>query len=74
MIVEWKDICAFERYVNTFRERHPLSRFLIIASDIVNEWSTSRNQDPTDPIVFSTEPTIGLKKWTDSYNFQNPQN
>jgi len=29
----------------------------------------SRNQDQTDPILFSTEPTITLKKWTDAYHF-----
>ena len=28
---------------HTFRERHPLSRFLTVASDIVNKWSMSRN-------------------------------
>ena len=41
---------------DTFRERHPLARFLTIANDIVSKWSTARNQDQTDPIVFSTEP------------------
>ncbi len=54
---------------HTFRERHLLARFLTIANDIVSKWSISRNQDQTDPIVFSTEPTITLKKWTDSYYF-----
>jgi hypothetical protein len=54
---------------HTFRERHPLARFLTIANDIVSKWSISRNQDQTDPMVFSTEPTITLKKWTDSYHF-----
>ena len=29
----------------------------------------SRNQDQTDPVIFSTEPTITLKKWTDAYHF-----
>ena len=54
---------------HTFRERHTLSRFLTVANDIVNKWSMSRNQDQTDPVVFSTEPTITLKKWTDAYHF-----
>jgi MULE transposase domain len=54
---------------HTFRERHPLARFLTIADGIVSKWSTARNQDQTDPVVFSTEPTITLKKWTDSYHF-----
>jgi hypothetical protein len=54
---------------HTFRKRHPLARVLTIPNDIVSKWSTSRNQDQTDPIVFSTEPTITLEKWTDSYHF-----
>jgi len=29
----------------------------------------SRNQDQTDPVIFSTEPTITLKKWTATYHF-----
>ncbi|CAF1490264.1 unnamed protein product, partial [Rotaria sordida] len=54
---------------HTFRERHSLSRFFIIANEIVNKWSKSRNQNQIDPILFSTEPTISLKKWTDAYHF-----
>jgi hypothetical protein len=54
---------------HTFRERHPLSRFLTVANNIIRTWSTSRNQDQTDPVIFSTEPTITLKKWTDAYHF-----
>jgi hypothetical protein len=54
---------------HTFRERHTLSRFFTNAIDIVHKWSKSRNQNQTDPIVFSTEPTITLKKWTDAYHF-----
>ena len=54
---------------HTFRERHPLSRFLIVASDIVNKWSMSRNRNQIDPVVFSTEPTIPLAKWTNAYHF-----
>ncbi|CAF3873774.1 unnamed protein product [Rotaria sp. Silwood1] len=54
---------------HTFRERHTLSRFLTVASDIVNKWSMSRNQNQTDPVVFSTEPTIPLAKWTNAYHF-----
>jgi len=54
---------------HTFREQHTLSRFLTIANDIVNKWSTSRNQDQTDLVMFSIEPTITLKKSTDAYHF-----
>jgi hypothetical protein len=64
---------------HTFIERHRLSRFFTIAIDIVHKWSKSRNQNQTDPIVFSTEPTITLKKWTDAYRvarskIQNSEN
>jgi hypothetical protein len=54
---------------HTFRERHPLSRFLIVANDIIKSWSMSRNQNQTDPIIFCTEPTITLQKWTNAYHF-----
>ncbi len=47
---------------HTFRERHPLVRFLKVANDTVSKWSTARNQNQTDPVVFSREPTITLKK------------
>jgi len=29
----------------------------------------SRNQNQTDPVVFSSEPTIPLAKWTNAYHF-----
>ena len=45
------------------------SDFLIVESDIVNKWSIYRNPDQTDPVIFSTEPTITLKKRTDGYYF-----
>jgi hypothetical protein len=54
---------------HTFRERHTLLRFFTIVNDIVNKWSKSRTPNQTDPTVFSTEPTITLKKWTDTYHF-----
>ncbi len=54
---------------HTFRERHTLPRFLTIANDIVNKWSTSRNQDQTDLVMFSIEPTLTLEKSTDAYHF-----
>jgi hypothetical protein len=55
---------------HTFRERHLLSRFLTVGNHIVRTWSMSRNQDQTDPVIFSTEPTITLKKWTATYHFE----
>ena len=35
----------------------------------MNKRSKSRNQNQTDPVVFSMEPTIALKKWTGAYHF-----
>ncbi|CAF3368535.1 unnamed protein product [Rotaria socialis] len=54
---------------HTFRERHPLSRFFVIANNIVRSWSKPRDLNQIDPIIFSSEPTIKLKKWTDGYHF-----
>ncbi|CAF3117672.1 unnamed protein product [Rotaria sp. Silwood2] len=53
----------------TLREGHPLSRFFVIANDIVRRWSKSWDPKQIDPIIYSSEPTITLKKWTDAYHF-----
>ncbi|CAF3264957.1 unnamed protein product [Rotaria socialis] len=44
----------------TFRERHVLSRFLVIASNIINNWSIERDPSSTNAKLFSVEPTICL--------------
>ncbi|CAF1299447.1 unnamed protein product [Rotaria sordida] len=53
----------------TFRERHILSRFLTIASNIVNNWSIERDITSINGKIFATEPTISLELWTLSYQW-----
>ncbi|CAF4737801.1 unnamed protein product [Rotaria sp. Silwood2] len=53
----------------TFRERHILSRFLTIASNIVNNWSIERDITSIKGKIFATEPTISLELWTLSYQW-----
>ncbi|CAF3879166.1 unnamed protein product [Rotaria sordida] len=53
----------------TFRERHVLSRFLTIASNIVNNWSIERDITSINEKIFATEPTISLELWTLSYQW-----
>jgi predicted DNA-binding antitoxin AbrB/MazE fold protein len=53
----------------TFRERHVLSRFLQIASDIVNNWSKERDSSSINAKIFATEPNIPLSLWTSSYQW-----
>ncbi|CAF3947109.1 unnamed protein product, partial [Rotaria sp. Silwood1] len=53
----------------TFRERLVLSRFLTIASNIVNNWSIERDTSLINVKLFATEPTISLKLWTSSYQW-----
>ena len=53
----------------TFRERHVLSRFLTISSDIVRNWSIDRDTSLTNVKHFATEPTISLALWTSSYQW-----
>jgi hypothetical protein len=53
----------------TFRERHVLSRFLTIASNIINNWSIERDPSSINAKVLATEPTISLSLWTSSYQW-----
>jgi hypothetical protein len=53
----------------TFRERHALSRFLQIASDIVKNWSKERDPSSVNAKVFAREPNISLSLWTSSYQW-----
>ncbi|CAF1550987.1 unnamed protein product [Adineta ricciae] len=53
----------------TFRERHTLSRFLQISSDIVNNWSKERDPSSINAKLFATEPDIPLSLWTLSYQW-----
>ncbi|CAF3712454.1 unnamed protein product [Rotaria socialis] len=53
----------------TFRERHVLSRFLVIASNIINNWSIERDPSSTNAKLFTVKPTICLNLWTSSYQW-----
>jgi len=53
----------------TFRERHMLSRFLTMASNIVNNWSIERDPLSINVKMFATEPTISLALWNASYQW-----
>ena len=53
----------------TFRERHVLSRFLIICSNIIFNWSIERDTSLINAKVFAIEPTISLQLWTSSYRW-----
>ncbi|CAF4457980.1 unnamed protein product [Rotaria sp. Silwood2] len=53
----------------TFRERHVLSRFLVVASNIINNWSIERDPSSINTKLFATEPTICLNLWTTSYQW-----
>ncbi len=52
-----------------FRERHVLSRFLTIISNIINNWSVERDSSSTNAKIFATEPSICLQLWTSSYQW-----
>lgn len=47
---------------NTMRERFPLSRFLVVASDMVTQWSNQISED-----LFPETHNIELKEWTEGY-------
>lgn len=51
---------------HTLRERFPLSRFLLVVSDMVKEWSGTYQME-----LFSNSPSIGLKDWTAVTNGQS---
>ncbi|CAF3896417.1 unnamed protein product [Rotaria sordida] len=53
----------------TFRERHVLSRFLAISSNIIYNWSTERDPLSVNAKLFAIEPTISLELWTSSYQW-----
>ncbi|KAG5899638.1 hypothetical protein JTB14_036011 [Gonioctena quinquepunctata] len=54
---------------NTLRERFPLSRFLVVAKEMVNQWSTNYTTNPEENYV-AKDPSISLKDWTESYHRQ----
>ncbi len=53
----------------TIRERYVLSRFLKIASNIVDNWSNERHSSAINAKIFDTEAAVSLKLWTSSYQW-----
>jgi len=53
----------------TFRERHCLSRFLVISTKIVQEWSIERDVTMANAKLFAKNTTISLKVWTSAYQW-----
>ncbi|CAF1021873.1 unnamed protein product [Didymodactylos carnosus] len=57
------------KYDGTFRERHVISRFLVIAANIINNWSIERDPSSINAKPFSVEPPICLNLWTSAYQW-----
>lgn len=57
------------KHDGTYRERHVLSRFLTVASNIICNWSVERDLSSVNVKIFATEPTVSLKLWTSSYQW-----
>lgn len=57
----------------TYRERHVLSRFLVIASDIVKNWSAERKSNLPNAKKFAKQPDISLQLWTSAYQWAKLQ-
>lgn len=58
---------SFNRVIkdqNTLRERHPLSRFLVIATEMINNWSNQFTEE-----AFATTPVPQLSDWTAGYQW-----
>jgi len=53
----------------TLRERYPLSRFRIVAQNIVGDWSKERDTTRINSNKFSIILTITTKMWTDGYQW-----
>ena len=53
---------------NTLRERLQLSRFLVVAKEMVNAWSVKYIKQPDEHFI-AKSPTISFKEWADSYNW-----
>lgn len=53
---------------NILRERFPLSRFLEVATEMENQWSTKYTTNPEKNAVAKV-PSISLTDWSDSYQW-----
>jgi hypothetical protein len=55
---------SFNRVIkdeHTLRERFPISRFLVVATEMVNHWSTQYSSTSAENRVFATTPTLALR-------------
>lgn len=52
------------KYQNTLRKRIPLSRFLVVAEEMVNSWSQEAIEEN-----FATQPRLQLSDWTTGYQW-----
>ncbi|XP_049880295.1 uncharacterized protein LOC126376791 [Pectinophora gossypiella] len=62
---------SFNRVIkdsNTLRERFPLSRFLVVAKEMVNQWSNKYITNPEDNYIANV-PSLTTKHWTEAYYF-----
>ena len=57
------------KYENIFRECLALSRFLVVAIEMVKQWSRDRDEKQPNAILFINEPNITLSKWSTFYQF-----
>ena len=57
------------KHENTLRGRLVLSGFLVVAIEMVKQWSRDRDEKQPNAILFIKEPNITLSKWTKSYQF-----
>jgi hypothetical protein len=67
---------SFNRVIkdeHTLRERFPISRFLVVATEMVNHWSTQYSSISAENRVFATTPTLALREWTRSYQWAKLQ-
>jgi hypothetical protein len=67
---------SFNRVIkdeHTLRERFPISRFLVVATEMVNHWSTQYSSTSAENRVFATTPTLALREWTRSYQWAKLQ-
>lgn len=62
---------SFNRVIkdsNTLRERFPLSRFLVVAKEMVNQWSNKYITNPEDNYIANV-PSLTTKHWTEAYQW-----
>lgn len=62
---------SFNRVIkdtHTLRERFPLSRFLVVAEEMVHQWSNKYITNPEDNYIANI-PSLTTKHWTEAYQW-----